>query len=466
MKTKKLILLLIFILLITSGFQCTANKKIVNKPVTLTVWGVYEDRDALELLFNKFTNSYPTVTFEYRQFSAEEYENQLLNAWADDRGPDIYFLPNTLLRQYKEKGRITAMPASVKLPLRQVKISGISFMKKTDIIDSLKNVNLISRDDLDLKFANVVTGDVYIDNKIYGLPLSLETLAMFYNRDMLDDAGIPKPPIVWSDEKNSDDFVDQVKKITQLKKDGSFKQSGTALGTINNITNASDIIALFLMQADTNFANARGTINLSSNKKITLAAINFYNDFSNPVKDIYSWNKDQSNSLEAFKGGQTAFFFGYPYHKDQISQNQINYGISTIPQLQYRISQDGEILALNPVNIANYWVMTVSHRTKKSDIAWGFIDFATKKENVKVYLEKSEKPTALRDLIKEQSKNIRIAPFVNQILSAKSWYKGTSPELAKRYLEELTDRIKSAGTDSDINAIIESYQSKINQTIK
>jgi len=51
-------------------------------------------------------------------------------------------------------------------------------------------------------------------------------------------------------------------------------------------------------------------------------------------------------------------------------------------------------------------------------------------------------------------------------LSAKSWYYGKSPELAKRYLEELTDKIKNAGTERDINAIIDSYQSKINQTIK
>jgi len=465
MKTKKLILFLIFILIITSGFQCTATKKVINKPLKLVVWGVYEDRDALDILFNKFSKIYPTITLEYKKFTAEEYEDQLLNAWADDKGPDIYFLPNSSILQYKEKGRIIPMPASAKLPHREIKTTGIGSLKKTDIIDSIKNITLTSKNDLDLKFASVVGDDVYIDNKIYGLPLSLETLAMFYNRNFLNNAGIPHPPIVWADDKNSDDFVDQVKKITKLKKDGSFEQSGTSLGTINNISNASDIIALFLMQADTNFANTKNLIDFSTNKKIITTAINFYNDFSNPIKDIYSWNKDQINSFEAFKGGQTAFFFGYPYHKDQIPQ-QINYGITTIPQLQYQISQNGEVSPLNPVNIANYWVMTVSHKTKNSDIAWGFIDFATRKENVKEYLEKSEKPTALRDLIKEQSKNIKLAPFVNQILSAKSWYRGTSPELAKRYLEELTDKIKKAETDRDINAIIESYQSKINQTIK
>ncbi len=469
MKIKKAILFLIFILLITSGFKCTLNpfakKNLLNRPVKLTVWGVYEDRDALKLLFDKFTKAHPTVTFEYKQFTAEEYEDQLLNAWADDRGPDIYFLPSNLLLQYKSKGRIIPMPTSAKLPFREIKISGVGSFKKTDIIDSVKDITLTSKNDLDLKFADVVTTDVYIDDKIYGLPLSLETLAMFYNRDLLNKAGIPNPPVVWSDGESSDDFMDQVKKITRITKEGNFTQSGTALGTINNISNASDIIALLLMQSNPTLGNKNGKVNFSENSKIFLLTVNFYNDFSNPIKDIYSWNKDQLDSFEAFKAGQIAFFFGYPYHKEQL-KNAYNYGITTVPQLQYGRLENGEITPINPVNIANYWVMTVSHKTKNSDIAWGFIDFATKKDNVRAYLEKSEKPTALRDLISEQSKNIKLAPFVNQILSAKSWYHGISPDLANRYLEELVDKIKNPGTNTDLNAIIESYQSKINQTIK
>jgi ABC-type glycerol-3-phosphate transport system substrate-binding protein len=95
MKTKKIILFLLFIFLITSGAQCS-TKKVVNKPVRLIVWGVYEERDALKPLFDRFTKAHQTVTFDYKKFTPEEYENQLLEAWADDRGPDI-----TIQRQRK-----------------------------------------------------------------------------------------------------------------------------------------------------------------------------------------------------------------------------------------------------------------------------------------------------------------------------------------------------------------------------
>ena len=36
-------------------------------------------------------------------------------------------------------------------------------------------------------------------DKIYALPMAMDTLALFYNQDMLNAAGIPQPPATWSD---------------------------------------------------------------------------------------------------------------------------------------------------------------------------------------------------------------------------------------------------------------------------
>ena len=457
LKIKKTFLFLAFVLIITSGFSCTinpfANKTEILKPVKLTVWGVYEERDALQILFDKFTKEHPTVTFEYKKFTPQEYENQLLEAWAEDRGPDIYFLQNNSLLKYKTK--ITPMPDSVILPYRVIKTSGIGSFQKKDVKDSVKKITVTSKNDLTLKYPEVVSSDIVIENKIYGLPLSVETLALLYNRDILNKSNIPNPPKTWVE------FMDQVKKITRVSKDGTFIQSGTALGTTNNISNSADIVALLLMQSD---IKTDKKIDFESNKKALISAIKFYNDFSNTIKETYSWNEKQIDSFEAFKNGQVAFFFGYPYNLTQIKN--LNFGVVMIPQLKYGILPNGDSSPINPTNFANYWVMTVSHKTTNSDIAWGFIDFATKKENAKLYLEKSKKPTALKDLITEQANDLQISPFVNQILSARSWYHGANPDLAKKYLNEMISQIKNAGSDKDLNAIIQTYQSKINQTIK
>ena len=99
-KFKKITLLFLFVFIMSSGFQCTINpfakKPAQLNPVKLTVWGVYENNDDLKILFDKYTQIHPTISFEYRKFRPDEYEKQLLEAWAEDRGPDIYFLPNNI----------------------------------------------------------------------------------------------------------------------------------------------------------------------------------------------------------------------------------------------------------------------------------------------------------------------------------------------------------------------------------
>jgi ABC-type glycerol-3-phosphate transport system substrate-binding protein len=47
-------------------------------------------------------------------------------------------------------------------------------------------------------------------------------------------------------------------------------------------------------------------------------ALNFYTDFANPVKEVYSWNNTLDNSVNAFASGKLAIMFGYSYHLETI----------------------------------------------------------------------------------------------------------------------------------------------------
>jgi len=462
-KNKIIILNFIFVLLITSGFGCTLNpfkkRPLELKPVKLSVWSVYEDSSSLKPLFDKYHELHPTITINYKKFSIDEYEDQLLEAWAEDRGPDIYFLPNNWIAKYKNK--ITPLPSKIKLPYRETKSSGIGNFQKVDIIDSVKEIRTTSLNDLTQNYPGVVYEDVVKNdgksNKIYGLPLSLDTLGLFYNEDLLRYANISFPPETWTE------FNSMIKNISLLNQDNDFEQSGTALGTTNNITNSVDILMLLMFQNGVNLIRPDNRINLEDEdtQNLAIEAINFYNDYSNPIKEVYSWNKDQDQALDAFINGQVAFFFGYPYHLSQIKSrvtNKFNLKTAKIPQIKD---------TLRPSNFANYWVMTVSHKTKNASPAWGFIDFATRKENVKMYLEKTKKPTALKSLKDAQANNLELKPFADQILTAKSWYRGNSPEKAEEYIIEVIDKIKSGSLKlKEIRELLSNTSIKINQTIK
>lgn len=462
-KNKKIILSFIFILLISSGFGCTFNpfkkRPIQLKPVTLNVWSVYENSSDLKPLFDKYQKLHPTITIKYKKFSIDEYEDQLLEAWAEDRGPDIYFLPNNWISKYKNK--ITPLPSKIKLPYRETKSSGIGNFQKVDIIDSVKDVRTTSLNDLTQNYPSVIYNDVVKndgkENKIYGLPLSLDTLGLFYNEDLLRYANIAFPPETWTE------FNNMVKNISLLNENGDFEQSGTALGTTNNITNSVDILILLMFQNGVNLVRPDNRINLEDpeTQDLALEAINFYNDYSNPIKEVYSWNESQDEAMEAFINGQVAFFFGYPYHLSQIKSrvtNKFNLKTAKIPQIKD---------TLRPANFANYWIMTVSHKTNNADPAWGFIDFASRKENVKMYLDKTKKPTALKSLKDEQAADLELKPFVEQILTAQSWYRGDSPEKADEYIIEIINKIKSENLQlKEIRNLLNNTSIKINQTIK
>jgi len=187
-----------------------------------------------------------------------------------------------------------------------------------------------------------------------------------------------------------------------------------------------------------------------------LEALRFYIDFSNPGKEVYSWNEDLSNSITLFTSGKLAMMFGYSYHLPIIKAQapKLNFSVSKLPQIEGSPVE---------VNFANYWVEAVSKKSKHQEAAWDFILFATKAEQVKSYLDKTNKPTALRALVPEQRNDNEIGIFADQVLTAKSWYKGKDPIAAETALAEMIEAAKK-NLDKIMDAL-NAGASKVQQTI-
>ena len=106
--------------LVLSGQGCGGGgaTTVAAKPVTLTYWRVLDNSDAFDQIIQAYRALHPNVTVNYRKLRLEEYERELVNALAEDRGPDIVSLHNTWIRSYQSK--LLPAPASVKLPFREV----------------------------------------------------------------------------------------------------------------------------------------------------------------------------------------------------------------------------------------------------------------------------------------------------------------------------------------------------------
>ncbi|MFA5109663.1 MAG: extracellular solute-binding protein [Patescibacteria group bacterium] len=453
------VLFLLIVCLLTSGFGCKITDpktQAAMEPITLTYWRVFDDSDAFQEIIEKYKTLHPFITIEYRKLRYEEYEAELLNALAEDRGPDIFSIHNTWIKKYQSK--LAPMPETISIvyPVIQGTI-------KKETIPELRTTKSLSLKELKDNFVDVVSYDVILeDGKVYGLPLSVDTLAMFYNKDLFNNAGISQTPQYWNKE-----FLQDVKKLTKQDPKKGIIQAGAALGGSTNINRFSDILSVLMMQNGSIMMTDSGQVMFNAvpptskdnNYNPGLEALRFYTDFSNPLKESYSWNNDLPNSLEMFIGGNLAIMFSYSYDLETIKARapKLNFSVAKLPQIEGNPPTN--------VNFANYWVESVSKKSPHPDEAWDFIQFITKEEQAKSYLEKTKRPTALRSLVASQKEDNEIGIFADQVLTAKSWYKGLNAAAAEDAIKEMIETmIKNTG--EKIQTILNTAASKVQQTVK
>ncbi|MDD5071270.1 MAG: extracellular solute-binding protein [Patescibacteria group bacterium] len=465
MRNKLLILLLISSFLLTSGFGCKgADKKTQEamKPITLNYWRVWDGPDAFVEIIAKYKQLHPYITINYRKLRYSEYEQELLEAMAEDKGPDILSLHNTWVKKYQSK--LAPLPTEISMvyPVEKGTI-------KKEVVQELRTTKSLTFRDLKNNFVDVVYKDTVlpaVDSKtgktgerIFALPLALDTLVMYYNRDLFNNAGIAEPPDFWNRE-----FQQAVKNLTKQDTSGKIIQSGVALGGSKNVERYSDILSILMMQNGAVMVDDSNNVSFnripealrSQNYSPGLEALRFYTDFSNPAKEVYSWNSSLDNSLEMFIAGKLAIMFGYAYHLPTIKARapKLNFDIAPLPQIEGNLGQ---------ISFANYWVEAVSNKSKYINEAWNFIQFATRAEQAKLYLAKTKKPTALRSLVNEQLEDEDINIFAGQVLTADSWYRGDDANAAELIMGEMID--SAVAGEGKIEEIINLGARRVQQTI-
>lgn len=370
---------------LAAAFPGCKSEEVV-KSVELEFWGVFDDSDVYKELISDFNKEFPRTKINYYKKQNSTYEKNLLEAMAAGRGPDIMILHHTWIPRYEDK--IWVAPS-----------------------------DLISVRDVQDNFVDVVFDDFVIDGDIVALPLSVDSLALYYNKDILNTAGIPRPPKTW------EDFLAVVEKTTVKNQGGDVIRAGAALGTARNVNRSTDILSLLMIQSGAKMVDEEKT-KVTFNQNISVdgesfnpgeMALQFYTDFANPRKSVYTWNDRMHYSIDAFYAGETAMMFNYSYHLPTIRAlaPYLNFGISSMPQIK-----DSK----KDVNYANYWGLAVSRNSLETNAAWRFIIWLANEENIKKYLELTEKPTACRGLISWQKEDPDLGVFAEQSLTARSWY--------------------------------------------
>lgn len=389
---------LIGFLIFSSGLSCTRQDRL--PAYTLVVWNLFDDSDTWKEMIDSYVasvNADPAkqpVKIEYykKNFSGyRQYEDELNNAIAAGNGPDIFTIHNDWVPRYQSK---------------------ISPMD-----DGAKGAQTFSR-----RFVDVASNDFLVGTKIYAIPLSVDTMALYYNDDLLKNAGIFDPPRTWVE------FKDDVVRLAVFNEDKSaIIRAGAAIGSDDkNINRASDILSLLMMQSGSPMVNEARSQTIFNERltdknnnfySVGGMAFQFYTDFANPAKTIYTWNPAMDYSIDAFYQARAAMMFNYSYNIPTVK--------AKAPKLKFSIAPMPQIAgATLPVNYANYWAMTVSIGSKRQKESWDFLSYISNPEISKKYLAKTGKPVAQKDLVNWQAngEDLNMAVFARQSLTAKSWY--------------------------------------------
>ncbi|HLD01416.1 MAG TPA: extracellular solute-binding protein [Patescibacteria group bacterium] len=294
--------------------------------VTLIYWGLWEDPTVVKPIIDDFQRQHPNITITYSKQDIKQYRQRLSTRIENGDGPDIFRYHNTWV----------PMLSSVLLPLSS---------------------DVIKPNEFKTLYAPVIQNDLIKSGAIYGIPLSIDTLAMFVNKEIIDAGSYDIP-------KDWEDFIRIAKSVTVQDAGGSIKTAGAAMGTYDNIAHASDIIAVLLLQNGVNVKKMEET------KQYAVEALEFYTKFATESNNV--WSNDLESSTRMFAAGNLAMYFGYSW--DIFALQALN------PQLKFEVHPMPTIPGAKPLTVASYWVEGVSANSKHKKESLLFMQYLSQKE--------------------------------------------------------------------------------------
>lgn len=382
---KYLVALLAIFLILAVGFGVylfvlPRFKRVVKlREITLNYWGLWEPETVIQEILADWEKEHPKIKINYQNQSPKEYRERLQSALARNEGPDIFRFHITWLPMLKNE--LDVVPSSV-----------MSSAQFENAFYPVATVNL--RSGADFK----------------GIPLMMDTLALFYNEDIFQVAN-QRPPTTWEELRQS------ATELTTKDEDGRILVSGVALGTTNNVDHWSDVLGLLMLQNGADLADP-AACSQKGEEKICLGAdaLTFYTLFKKVDK---VWNETMLPSTMAFASGKLAMYFAPSWRVFNIKE--IN------PQLRFKVVPVPQVSEGN-VTWASFWVEGVAKKSQYQKEAWEFLKFLSQNQTLEKFYLAASKDRLFGELYprKEMAQKLEgnplVVPFITQATSAKTWY--------------------------------------------
>jgi multiple sugar transport system substrate-binding protein len=153
----------------------------VKGNVSYAIWDVNQ-QPAMEALIKDFNKTYPNVNVKLQLTAYGQYFTKLQTQGSSKTLPDVFWMNGPNFQLYASNGLLAKLAPFEKAGL-------------VDTADYPKAMN-----------------DIYtLDGEQYGIPKDFDTIAVFYNKDILERAGVAAPTSKWT----WDDYRAIAKQITE-----------------------------------------------------------------------------------------------------------------------------------------------------------------------------------------------------------------------------------------------------------
>lgn len=362
-----------------------ANTNTPSGPITLTSWDYYtpEAGAILQQRYDSFTKLHPNIKFQRSHIPYPDMKQKVLQGAAAGTLPDLLYIDS----------------------LDAPSVAGQGIL--VDLTDRIKAWGQV-----DQYFTGILGASVW-QGKNYGLPNNSNDLALFYNADMLTQAGV-QPPTTW------DELRAAAKKLTKNNVYGfAVSATKTMEGTFNFLP--------FLRQAGADWDSLDSPAAASALQLL----VDLMKDGS-LSKEAINWT--QSDSIGQFLSGSAAMVQNGTWQLATLKQKaNFKWGVVALPKgTASATSLGGE-------------VQVIPKTGKHIDEVWQFIQFAQDPANLKSYLLASGALPGRKDVAQDTvwQNDPVLSVFVNSLSFARSVGAGTKNFQAS---DLLTPALQSALT--------------------
>ncbi|ABX42669.1 sugar ABC transporter substrate-binding protein [Lachnoclostridium phytofermentans] len=304
----------------------------------LLVW--LDNDDWADAVIEAFNAKYPDVTIEYQNVGNVDTRGKVSLDGPAGIGPDVFLMPHDHMGIAIEDGLCEPM---------------------TDELQKKYENNIL---DAALETCTA-------DGKVYGVPISTENIALFYNKDLYGE----NPP------SSFEEIIEFAKGYNDFAA-GKYTMAWQVDDAYHNYL----FLTAFGMQLfgpDMRDYKTPGW----DTPQVT-EAIDFYRSLRKQLFDVNVVDASWDATVAAFQRGEVPLTISGPWAISDALTNGVNFGVTKLPTIK----------GVQPRCFSGNIIASVSSYAKNKEAAYAFVDFLAGEEGATIMYKVTGKMTALKDI--------------------------------------------------------------------